>query len=132
MERYFVGSTVYVQKVRTAPMPNLLLGCANSKVKQFQRDVKEFIPLIEEKRRFAGNLKKNLEKARVMMHEEPCLVMDFQVLVDARGMLYHLDLDRCFEPNDSNARRAVSKEMTDACFDALVDIETTLLQSLEA
>lgn len=129
-ERFPEGSTAFIQKVKTAPTPNLLFGCANSKVQQFQREKDEFIPLIKRKRRFARRFTKYLKQAKAMIRKEPCLIMDFQLLVDTKGRLYHLDLDRCFALDDSSEKRAVSKEMADSCFQSLDDIEASLLQSL--
>ena len=122
-ERFPEQSIAFIQKVSTAPTPNLLFGCAHSKVQQFQREVDKFIPLIRRKKRFARHFRKYMDQARAIMRKEPCLVKDFQVLVDTKGRLYHLDFDRCFIPDDPGAKRAISEEVTRSCMDALDDIE---------
>jgi hypothetical protein len=129
-ERFPEQSTAFIQKVKTAPTPNLLFGCAHSKVQQFQREVDEFIPLIRRKKRFARHFRKYMDQARVMMQKEPCLIKDFQVLVDTNGRLYHLDFDRCFTPDEPGTKRVISKEVADSCFQALDKIAKHVSRAL--
>jgi hypothetical protein len=122
-ERFPEQSIAFIQKVATAPTPNLLFGCAHSKVKQFQREVDEFVPLIRRKKHFARHFRKYMDQARAIMRKERCLIKDFQVLVDTNGRLYHLDFDRCFIPDDPGAKRDISEEIASSCMDALDEIE---------
>ena len=131
-DRYPEGSTAFIQKVQTAPTLNLLIGCAPSKVRQFQQDVDEFLPSIERRNSFASNFKNEMRKARKLMKDEPCLIKDFQVLVDTKGELYHLDFDRCFMPGEAGTKRIISKELSDSCFEALDEIENRVQKALFA
>mmetsp|Transcript_26729 Transcript_26729/g.77077 ORF Transcript_26729/g.77077 Transcript_26729/m.77077 type:complete len:648 (-) Transcript_26729:1032-2975(-) len=128
-------STAYIQKMKKAPSPNLLIGCANSKVQQFKKEVADFLPLIDDKKRFAREFKLNLDMAREIMKEEKCLIQDFQVLSDSEGRVFHFDFDRCFEPYDDNkatVKRNVSITKQTACFEALDEIESIFLERLKA
>jgi len=129
-ERFPEGSTAFIQKVQTAPTPNLLVGCAPSKVRQFRRQVDEFIPSIKRKKRFARRFTKYMRQARELLEQEPCLMKDFQVLLDIKGRFYHLDLDRCFMPGDVGTKRVISQDVADSCFEALEEIESHVRQAL--
>lgn len=91
-------STVYVQKVQMAPKQHLLLGCVPSKVAAFRKDLVKFMPNVNRNHTdtFLENVSKNLKDAKTLIDREPCLVKDFQVMIDTKGRLYHLDFDRCF------------------------------------
>ena len=126
-------STAYVQKMKKAPTQNLLIGCANSKVELFKKQVGDFLPLIDDKKRFARQFKINLDKARKIMKEETCLIQDFQVITDTQGQIYHFDFDRCFEPYDNSkahVKRDVPISKQTACFEALDEIEKLFLERL--
>ena len=127
------NSTAYIQKMKKAPTENLLIGCANSKVELFKKQVGDFLPLIDDRESFARQFKLNLDKARKIMKEETCLIQDFQVISDTEGQLYHFDFDRCFEPNEdskASVKRDVSITKQAACFEALDDIERLFLKRL--
>jgi len=128
-----LGSTAYIQKMIKAPTQSLLIGCANSKVQQFRKQVGDFLPLIDDKKSFAREFKRNLDKARGIMKEETCLIQDFQVITDTEGQMYHFDFDRCFEPYDDDKasfKRVVSIPKQTACFEALDEIEGIFLERL--
>lgn len=129
-DRYPMGSNAYIQKVKTAPVPNLLFGCLETKVDQFQRDVEDFSPLIAEKGLFSTTFAKELQKARHLIQNESCLITDFQALVDTQGIVYSIDLDRCFKSNNPNKKKTVSEKKMKSCFDALDTIERILLKSI--
>jgi lipopolysaccharide biosynthesis glycosyltransferase len=118
VERYTEGSTVFVQKVATAPEPNLLLGIQLEKYRTFKRQFNGFLKHVKDKRSFARRFSKGLADTRKMLRKEPCLIYDFQLLVDKKGYVYHLDFDRCFQPGvrDESAK----------CFRVLDEVERQL------
>ena len=116
-KRFPVGSHAYVQKVKVAPTPNLLLAVAPSNQIQFDNSVEEF--LLNATPSFARRLHKNLVQTRTLLQKEPCLIKDFQVLMDQRGELYHLDFDRCFQPREVDE--------TEECFQYLDNVESQIL-----
>jgi hypothetical protein len=79
---------------------------------------------------FLKHFYKNLEYTRKLLHKEPCLIQGFQVFLDKRGSLYHLDFDCCFLPNDLRKKRKVSKNKIKSCFDGLDKIEITVSETL--
>lgn len=127
-QRFPAGSIVYVQKVRLAPKRHLLMGCVDSKVATFKKDFPKLVPYIKFKKSFAKTVSKGLAEAKKLVEIEPCLVKDFQIMVDAKGNIYHLDFDRCFR--SSRAKWRMSKEVTRSCMKALDkmdrDIQGTL------
>lgn len=129
-ERFPVGSSAFIQKVEVAPNPNILIGCAKSKIKQFERDFEQFIPSIKQKKRFARKFTKYLKRSRDLLQREECLYKDFQVVLDIQGHLYHLDLDRCFVPEQPGAKRSMSDDDKDACLETLDQVERRVKQAL--
>lgn len=116
-QRYPKGSTVHVQKVRIAPKNHLLLGCVDSKINAFQQDWPRFSSLVKFKQSFATNFQNGLEETKLLLKMEPCLFKDFQVMVDTRGDLYHLDFDRCFR--SSGKKWHMPSNFTASCLDSL-------------
>ena len=90
------GSTVYAQKVKLAPKQHMIVGCVQTKVSAFEKDWPSFIPQIKFQKSFAKNFRANLLRAKELLEAEQCLVKDFQIMVNAKGELFHLDFDRCF------------------------------------
>lgn len=111
--RYPTQSQAFVQKVKVAPTPNLLMACAESNRPHFERHVDAFLFGVSPK--FLKTFRKNLDKTRKLLKKEPCMVRDFQVLVDKNGVFYHLDFDRCF-----NSRE---EDETQMCLDYLATVE---------
>lgn len=92
--RYPKGTTAFVQKVTTAPKRNLVVGCTDSKVTIFKKNVDGFIKQIRYTETFVQNFKQGLQQAKQVISSEPCMTKDFQVIVDDKGNFFHLDFDR--------------------------------------
>jgi hypothetical protein len=118
---------IYVQKVQIAPTPSLLIGCHHTKFSHAWDELMEFLTHVvhhhqqkqqlhpttrwlqqeqqpsssqqqqQVERDFAETLALEVNDTIHLLVQEPRLVLDFQVLLDIHGNLYHLDLDRCFE-----------------------------------
>jgi hypothetical protein len=95
-KRFPKGSKVLTQKVKMAPKRHLIIGCVDSKVRAFKKDLPNFISYVKYKESFAQNFNESFAAAKKVLDVEPCLVKDFQVLVDTKGRTFHLDFDRCF------------------------------------
>ena len=121
-DRFPPFSQAYVQKVQVAPTPNLLLACAPSNRPHFERHLHQFL-LNVHPTKFMTNFSKNLNKTRELLTTEPCLMKDFQVLMDPEGDIYHLDFDRCFQT------RQVDETQT--CLDYLNEVERYMSDILQ-
>jgi len=95
--RYHEGDVV-VQKVRIMPTPSLLFGCNERKNSYFFNNWEtKLLAFVNDKKTFRQNLEDNIRTiGKLIKSQESCLSRDFQVFVDTRGDMYHLDLDRCF------------------------------------
>jgi len=120
--RFPVHSQVYVQKVQAAPTPNLLLACAHSNRPHFERHVETFL-MNATQNKFARNFFKNLAQTRKLLQQEPCLMKDFQVVLDSHGNIYHLDFDRCFHTRETDE--------TKPCLDYLHKVEMRIHNTLQ-
>mmetsp|Transcript_25750 Transcript_25750/g.56425 ORF Transcript_25750/g.56425 Transcript_25750/m.56425 type:complete len:209 (+) Transcript_25750:772-1398(+) len=129
-ESFVAGKNAFIQKVKTAPKPNLFIGCTKSKAIQFEREFGSFASNIRQRRSFADQFTKYMRQARHVMKKEPCLMEDFQVLVDTSGVLYHLDFDRCFEQKDRETNQSALEEYRDSCFAELDKIEKRVVRVL--
>jgi hypothetical protein len=122
LDRFPQFSQAYVQKVQVAPTPNLLLACAHSNRPHFERHIHQFLLNVHPKK-FMTTFSKNLEKTRKLLVKEPCLMKDFQVLMDPEGEIYHLDFDRCFQTREVDE--------TQECFDYLDEVESRIQETLQ-
>lgn len=124
------GSTIFVQKCKTAPKRSVVLGCVESKVDIFKRNMKNFVKDIKYTESFEQNFREGLATAKEILQSEPCLIKDFQVLVDEKGRFYHLDFDRCFKPDEPGSKYEISKEESQKCLQTLDDIDKRLQNKL--
>ena len=97
---YATGHVV-VQRVRPAPVPSLLFGCRDNKMERFFETWEaELLAHVRDGAAFRRNLTAAVATAADLRAIGPtpgCLAYDFQALVDSRGHMHHVDLDRCFE-----------------------------------
>lgn len=94
---YAEGATAILQKARVASAPHLLIGNSPDKLVMLERHLNSFVASIQDKELFARRFSGSVRVAREVVKEKPCLLRDFQALVDIEGQIYHTDLDRCFE-----------------------------------
>jgi len=133
-ERFPENTTAFVQRVKVAPEPNLLIGCVESKVKVFEQYLGDFMESVNDKDEFGRRFQENLKMARKLLNEvEPCLVKDFQALVDTDGNLYHLDFDRCFSPESGTKKYTAVEEIAQLpCTRALDAIAQRVQEAVES
>ena len=129
-ERFQVNTTAYIQRVQVAPSPHLLIGCVESKMKPFEAQLGAFMKQVK-KETFLQTFSKKFSRVRkLVFNVEPCLIKDFQVLVDTKGNLYHLDFDRCFSPENATKKYTDPQELMEApCRTTLVEIERLITQA---
>lgn len=93
--RFPKGSMAVTQKVALAPKRHIILGCVKSKVRAFEHDIPKFLRHhVKYKQSFIQNFHESLKAAKRLLENEPCLMKDFQLMVDEKGRSYHLDIDR--------------------------------------
>ena len=131
--RFPKGSTAFVEKVKPAPKHTLLIGCKSSKLNLFNKVVDKFIQRVQDTESFARQFKAGFAKLRELLVHEPCLLDDFQVIIDAKGNLYHLDFDRCFSMKYATKKRVVSSDKAGEtkCYKSLDKIERRVYQAIK-
>lgn len=131
--RFPKGATVVVEKCERAPSDSFLIGCKESKLALFKKTVQKFVERVENKTTFARHLQESFVDLRELVQQEPCLLNDFQVLIDTKGNMYHLDFDRCFNTRTSKKKKGVSTSRVNqtSCFKNLEVMERRVYQALD-
>ena len=117
----FENGPIVAQKVRVAPTGSLLVGC-DRKFDHAVERLSDFVSGIEDRKSFVKNFDEQVSVMRDVLNvkENQCLLRDFQVLVDAKGNINQIDLDRC--PLGSKYKKGFKEHMKKctAQFDAFV------------
>ena len=74
-----------------------LLKCRESKLIFAREHLVDFLASVEDYASFMGNLTEQLSATHDMLSSEQCLLGDFQVIINNQGLVFHIDLDRCFK-----------------------------------
>ena len=129
---YTVGATAILQKARVAPEPHLLIGNSPDKLAMFQRNLHSFLVHMQQdnQKEFARTFVENMNVTRLVLTNKPCLLRDFQVIVDTNGQFHHFDLDRCFELGYQDMEWANSPANVQRWSQALDEIERQVLQTV--
>ena len=72
----------------------------------------------------------HLLRAKELLEAEKCLVKDFQIMVNAKGELFHLDFDRCFRSTGKKWHKG--KSFTSSCLKALDKMDRRIQKVLDA
>lgn len=92
-----------VQPVELASQPSIQFGLSVAKYSVAIEDMKVYASSLVQQDMDVGvferNVRRGIEQALGVIQAEPCLLTDFQILLDRYGHVYHLDFDRCFENN---------------------------------
>jgi hypothetical protein len=128
-KRYIRGTRAFIQKVQVAPSNPLLVGCAASKLQPFFKHVDAYKRAVRYPESYAQNVQQGFNASRKMLQKEPCLIKDFQIMLDTKGRVFHLDFDRCFKPDHGSEKYVISQEEIDSCLGILNDVERQLLES---
>lgn len=110
-KRYREGSTVYIQKVQTAPEPHLFLGGQERKRRHFSKHFGEFFESTDDKEAFCVQFAKSIQDTRELLQKEPKFAYDFQALVDTNGTLFHLDFERFIQPTATNETKLIFRAL---------------------
>ena len=104
----FSKRVVLAQRVRVSPKSSLLVGC-DRKFDHAVEGLDEFVSMIEDKKKFVVNFEEQVAVMRNILKfkENQCLLRDFQVLVDTKGNINQIDLDRC--PLGSKYKKGVQR-----------------------
>lgn len=92
----FSKGVVLAQKVHVSPKSSLLVGC-DRKFDHAMERLDEFVSAVEDKKKFVVTFEEQVAvmKNVLKVKENQCLLRDFQVLVDTKGNINQIDLDRC-------------------------------------
>lgn len=120
---YPTGSTAIVQKCRVAPDPFLLIASGEGKLVEFEQRVEGFLEYVLDRATFVENFQAGMDTIKTMLETEPCLMYDFQTMLDMDGHIYNLDVDRCFDRHNVSRKVIVSQEKATKCLDALEHIQ---------
>ena len=117
----FEKGPIVAQKVRVAPTGSLLVGC-DRKFDHGMERLGDFVSGVKDRKSFVKNFDEQVSVMRDVLNvkENQCLLRDFQVLVDTKGNISQIDLDRC--PLGSKYKKGF-KEHVKKCtaqFDAFV------------
>ena len=89
-QMYRRGEMATVQKVNLAPESILIITNEDRPAKWMYRRV------ANKNTNFLETLREDLDRTMSLLEDVPLLAVDFQVMVDEHGNLYHFDLDRAF------------------------------------
>ena len=83
-----------VQKVWAAPSPNFVIkvGVGSTMLEPWTSFLRSSVT---DRAGFLQKFKSGLAASLSMAHQEPCLLTDFQIMVDKAGAVYQVDIDRC-------------------------------------
>jgi hypothetical protein len=117
----FEKGRIVAQKVRVAPAGSLLVGC-DRKFDHAVERLGDFVSCVKDRKSFVKKFDEQVSVMRDVLNvkENQCLLRDFQVLVDTKGNINQIDLDRC--PLGSKYKKGF-KEHVKKCtaqFDAFV------------
>ena len=122
----YQNGNVVVQRVRAAPRHSKFIksGHASSYTKGL---LDGLLAASSNKSRFLENLSRQVQEASILYRVEPLLAIDFHIIVDTEGTIYHIDLDRIFtnhdiyQHNDQFIPRL--QQLHKKCFDLFANIE---------
>ena len=92
----FEKGPIVAQKVRVAPTGSLLVGC-DRKFDHGMERLGDFVSGVKDRKSFVKNFDEQVSVMRDVLNvkENQCLLRDFQFLVDTKGNISQIDLDRC-------------------------------------
>jgi ribosome-associated translation inhibitor RaiA len=102
---------IIYQKVRVAPTPNVLFGCAPDKKKLMTRSLTDFLKNIQNKVRFTKHVEKEMARSSKLFQKVPWLARDFQVMIDENGKFYHVDV--CTGPSNKDYKDRKNRTTSD-------------------
>lgn len=116
--------SLVVQKVKVAPSPALIPRCyftPKGRGGRFFFDThssphKDFDDAIEDKDKFMNTFKEELQDLITLLAEEKRLWNDFQFLVDSKGLVHHIDLDRI----EQSGYTVPNQNAFDRCFGSII------------
>lgn len=119
--RFHPGVAV-VEPVRSCLWPMcLIFGC--DKETEFERRVGAFVCQVKNTSKLLYELEQSIDSSRAMLEAKSCLRLDFQAFIRNDGTIFHIDLDRCFEPMiDDEGRTLTAPQMSvmDRCLDNVI------------
>ncbi len=99
-----------IQKLRTIPRPFLEIGHSDRRKNFVKSEWDAFIETIPDERLFSKRLLEECDKLEELLRVEPWLKMNFQILIDNEGRIFHFDLDRSYHADlEYYANKDISK-----------------------
>jgi len=117
---YYTAPQVLLERVQMAPTPHVIVKCHVPSTTRNWNTFTSHLPT-SDTTTFQTTLQTELTKSLLFITNHPCLMYDFQILVDTQGHVYHFDLDRCFfAPTD--ATNAVTTTFETDCIPFLTEL----------
>lgn len=121
----FRQGVALVQPVRSCAWPTcLIFGCGDSKIDAFMKQLGDFVcQNFKNTSKLLYELEQSIDSSKAMLEATSCLRLDFQAFIRNDGTIFHIDLDRCYEPMiDDEGRTLPTPEYRglDQCLDAVL------------
>ena len=126
-----------IQKAQRIPSPNLHIRCSlvngQRRCWHYIAPISDFSvthnfpSLVMDKERFARTFEKEIKTLRVVMELEPHLWYDFQVMVDATGHMYYMDLDRMQDGVEHFKNHPNSFRVQELCFKYVNSVKESIV-----
>ena len=95
---YQEGRNVVIQQVRVVPKDAQLIK--GGLLAQIDATLNSIFELSPDKPQFIKHFSKGIQLTLGAFRFEPLLAIDFQIMVDTLGNVYHVDLDRIFSNSE--------------------------------
>ena len=104
MQGFNANKPITVQKSLVMPEPNFFwhytVSVVTKKLLNVDSIYTDFVQTqVQDYDQFITTLQKDVNATKQMLVENnyPCLLNDFQLMIDFKGRIHHIDLDRCFD-----------------------------------
>ena len=111
IQRFSAKKPLMVQKSLVMPEPNYFwhyqVSVVTKKLLNVDSIYSNFVETIKDGDQFIETLQKDINATKEMLRDDnyPCLLKDFQLVIDLKGRIHHIDLDRCFDEHQEHPRK---------------------------
>ena len=111
IQHFSAKKPLTVQKSLVMPEPNYFwhyqVSVVTKKLLNVDSIYSNFVETIKDGDQFIETLQKDIDATKEMLRDDdcPCLLKDFQLVIDLKGRIHHIDLDRCFDEHQEHPRK---------------------------